>query len=231
MKKIKSIKSVSWQQLCEAIENGDEAVISELDEFAAETPAQDEDADFTAPTDDEEPVEDDTEEGTEGGLVSVEIDPKAPLSEILRTVADAIEASQSDDEEVEDDTDEVVEDDTDEEVEDDADADEEEGVEDDTECEGDECEPVSEDEESVADSDSDMKTAKTKELARTKKTPAINRNKTVDAQLGDIVKQEGDPAGVKPLERTKKTPSINRSKVATSRLNPKKRLTDVGKGK
>lgn len=212
-----NIKGLSFLRLCEAVNKGEP--IEGLDEFASES----QDADFTEDTTVEETegaeeTEGETEE-TESDTVTVEISKSASLPEVLRTVAAALEGE----EEVEDDTQEETE------------ASEEEYVEDDTQEE--DCESatkplVSEDEESIADSDTAMKTAGTKETKRVKETPAVNRKGTLDAaKLGDIVKQEGDAAGVKPTERKKATPAINRSKVANTKLAPGKRLTDVGKGK
>lgn len=212
-----NIKGLSFLRLCEALNKGEP--IEGLDEFASES----QDADFTEDTTVEETegageTEGETEE-TESDTVTVEISKSASLPEVLRTVAAALEG----DEEVEDDTQEETE------------GSEDEYVEDDTQEE--DCESatnplVSEDEESVADSDTAMKTAGTKETKRVKQTPAVNRKGTLDsAKLGDIVKQEGDAAGVKPTERKKATPAINRAKVANTKLAPGKRLTDVGKGK
>lgn len=222
-----NIKGLSFLRLCEAVNKGEP--IEGLDEFASES----QDADFTEETTVEETegaegtegteeTEGETEE-TESDTVTVEISKSASLPEVLRTVAAALEGE------------EAVEDDTQEETEGETEGSEEEYVEDDTQEE--DCESAtkplaSEDEESVADTDTAMKTAGTKETKRVKETPAVNRKGTLDAaKLGDIVKQEGDAAVVKPTERKKATPAINRSKVATSKLTPGKRLTDVGKGK
>lgn len=226
MKTKKNIKKMSFSELCEAVEKGNTRILEGfegLDELdnTEDTEAEG-DADFTDDfADDDTPVVDDTEGETEAaGKVTVEIDPNAPLSEVLRVVADAIEAKGADDVVLDDTEDEgEVED----EVEDDETSDDE-LVEDDTE------KNEAEEDEELAAADTNVKTASTKELSRVKKTPAINRNKVVDADLGTIVKQEGDPAGVKPLSRVKKTPAIDRSKTAKSRIAPHKRLTDIGKG-
>lgn len=70
----KSTKNMSFQQLCEAIEKGEEATIAGLEAFA---PA-------------EEP-ETEPEAAETDGLVTVTFDPNAPMSEILHIIAEAIE--------------------------------------------------------------------------------------------------------------------------------------------
>lgn len=206
-------KKLSLVQLMEAVKKNDRRLIESLDEFSADVP-MDDDADFSSDIESDEIEDEDGAEEEVSETVTVEIDPKAPLADILRTIADAIEG----DEEVEDDT----EDSDDEEVEDDTEDDE--VVEDDMS-------EAEEDEESISDKDTSMYVAGTKDLTRTRKTPEINRKGIMDAELGDIVKEEGEAAEVKPLSRTRKTPEINRKSTADSRIAAGKRLTDIGRGK
>lgn len=220
MKTKKNIKKMSFSELCEAVEKGNTRILEGfegLDELDNTEDTEGEgDADFTDDfaDDGDAPVVDDTEgdDAPEGGKVTVEIDPKAPLSEVLRVVADAIDGG----------SDDLVMDDT--EGSEDTESGDDDLVEDDT------VKNEAEEDEELAAADTNVKTASTKELSRVKKTPAINRKGTADADLGTIVKQEGDAATVKPLSRVKKTPAIDRSKTAKSRIAPHKRLTDIGKG-
>lgn len=229
----KNVKSLSFHQLCEAIERGDKTVLESLD-FDVTAPS--EDADFSeAFGGDDTPVEDDTEgaaDDTEGAAdetpakVTVEIDPAGSLVDALHAIIDVLEGDA--DAPVEDDTtdaseDAPVEDDT--ESEDDGDA----PVEDDTESEDEEM--VEEDEELAASAPAaGVHVAdKMKATERKKGTPAVNRKPVADDDIELAPHTEGEAAGTKPTERKKHTPAINRSATANSRLTPTKRITNVGK--
>lgn len=220
MKNKQNIKNVTLFQLVEAVSKGDHKLLEnlELDEFAADAPVDDDatvedDADFG----DDAEVADDAESST----VTVEIDPTAPLADVLRTIADALTADSDDDsdEVVVDDTEEG--DETDEDVLDDSSEDETEESEEDEEV-------VEEDEIELAANNTSMYTAKTKELKREKKTPSVNRSKTADCDIKPAPSKTGEPAKIKELKREKKTPSINRSKTDDNRLKPTERLIDIG---
>lgn len=240
----KNVKTMSFHQLCEAIEAGDKTILEEFD-FDAEAPA--EDADFTAEFGGEEDadldadvdvdadadVEDDTAEGEDTpATVSIEINPNGSLADALHAILDVLEADGE--EMVEDDTevegDDLVEDDTaegDELVEDDT-----EGETEDEDCEGPACEKKPEEDEELAASApaAGIHVAdKMKETKRTKNTPAVNRKGTADDDLELAPHTEGDAAGTKPTERKKQTPAIDRSATAKSRLTPTKRITNIGK--
>lgn len=172
MKNKQNIKNVTLFQLVEAVSKGDHKLLEnlELDEFAADAPVEDD-----APVDDDADFGDDAEVA-ESSTVTVEIDPTAPLADVLRTIADALTADSDDDsdEVVVDDTEEG--DETDEDVLDDSSEDETEESEEDEEV-------VEEDEIELAANNTSMYTAKTKELKREKKTPSVNRSKTDDNRL------------------------------------------------
>lgn len=242
----KNVKTMSFHQLCEAIEAGDKTILEEFD-FDTEAPAEDadftaefggeEDADLDADVDADVDVEDDTEAETEAApaTVSIEIDPNGSLVDALHAILDVLEGDGE--EMVEDDMaddaeadgDDLVEDDTtegDDLVEDDT-----EGESEDEECEGPGCKDAEEDEELAASAPAaGIHVAdKMKETKRTKSTPAVNRKGTADDDLELAPHTEGDAAGTKPTERKKHTPAIDRSATAKSRLTPTKRITNIGK--
>lgn len=115
-----NVKSVSLKRLFEMFEGGEESNLEGLDEFGD---AEDDGAEDTAEDAGEDFDEDFGEE--EGGeTVSVEIDPSAPLADVLRTIADALDGGSD-----EGDADEDFGDDYDEDPADDEPADETEGFE------------------------------------------------------------------------------------------------------
>lgn len=214
MKNKQNIKNVTLFQLVEAVSKGDHKLLEnlELDEFAAD-----------APVDDDATVEDDADFGddaevAESSTVTVEIDPTAPLADVLRTIADALTADSDDD------SDEVVEDDTE-----DGDETDEDVLDDSSEDENEEDEEVvEEDEIELAANNTSMYTAKTKEQKREKKTPPVNRSKTADCDIKPAPSKTGEPAKIKEQKREKKTPPVNRSKTDDNRLKPTERLIDIG---
>lgn len=250
----KNVKTMSFHQLCEAIEAGDKTILEEFD-FDTEAPA--EDADFTAEfggdedadvdadvdADADADVEDDLEDETEGedapATVSIEIDPNGSLADALHAILDVLEGGGE--EMVEDDMDDDAEAEGDDLVEDDTEAEGDDLVEDDTavagdsedeDCEGLACEKKADEDEELAASApaSGIHVAdKMKETKRTKNTPAVNRKGTADDDLELAPHTEGDAAGTKPTERKKQTPAIDRSATAKSRLTPTKRITNIGK--
>lgn len=233
---------MSFHQICEAIENGDDELLTELDFDAAG--GEGEDADFSDDfaggedieggedlgDDEDADVEDDTAE-----TVTVEVDPNGSLTDALHSLLDVLEGEgEGEDEDLGDDE---VEDDTEdseldgEELEDDDTEGEDAEVEDDTdEADADEFE---EEDEEELDTSKDPKVHvadKMKQTERTKKTPSVNRKPTADDDLELAPAEEGDFADVLPLARTKKTPSVNRKSTADSRVKPTRRITNIGKG-
>lgn len=85
-----NVSDVSLKQLFEMFEGGEESNIEGLDEFEGETEGEEPEGEEDFGDDDFGGEEEGA--GEEGGeTVSVDIDPNAPLADVLRTIADALD--------------------------------------------------------------------------------------------------------------------------------------------